>query len=65
MKLGYQQATIGFCVDLTSPHSEIIPVANLLVGKAEGRTTSPLPIDYLPSRSPPSISPEKSAACLT
>jgi hypothetical protein len=37
MKLGYQQATIGFCVDLTSPNSEIIPIANLLVGEAEGR----------------------------
>jgi hypothetical protein len=37
MKLGYQQATIGFCADLTSPNSEIIPIANLLVGEAEGR----------------------------
>jgi hypothetical protein len=37
MKLGYQQATIGFCVDLTSPTSEVIPIANLLVGEAEGR----------------------------
>jgi hypothetical protein len=37
VKLGYQQATIGFCVDLTSPNSEIIPIANLLVGEAEGR----------------------------
>ena len=37
MKLGYQQATIGFCVDLTSPDSEIIPIANLLVGVADGR----------------------------
>jgi hypothetical protein len=37
MKLDYQQATIGFCVDLTSPNSEIIPVANLLVGEADGR----------------------------
>lgn len=35
MKLGYQQATISFCVDLTSPNSEVIPVANLLVGEAE------------------------------
>jgi hypothetical protein len=37
MKLGYQQATIGFCVDLTSPDSEVIPIANLLVGEVEGR----------------------------
>jgi len=37
VKLGYQQATIGFCVDLTSPTSEVIPIANLLVGEAEGR----------------------------
>jgi len=37
MKLGYQQATIGFCVDLTSPSSEIIPIANLLVSEADGR----------------------------
>lgn len=37
MKLGYQQATIGFCVDLTSPNSDVIPIANLLVGEAEGR----------------------------
>lgn len=37
MKLTYQQATIGFAIDLTSPDSEIIPVANLLVGDAEGR----------------------------
>lgn len=37
MKLGYQQATIGFCVDLTSPDGEVIPIANLLVGEAEGR----------------------------
>jgi hypothetical protein len=37
MKLGYQQATIGFCVDLTSPNSEVIPIANLLVGEADGR----------------------------
>ena len=37
MKLCYQQATIGFCVDLTSPNSEIIPIAKLLVGEAEGR----------------------------
>jgi hypothetical protein len=37
MKLTYQQATIGFCTDLTSPNSEVIPVANLLVGEAEGR----------------------------
>ena len=37
MKLGYQQATIGFCVELTSPDSEVIPIANLLVGEAEGR----------------------------
>jgi hypothetical protein len=37
MKLGYQQAMIGFCVDLTSPDSEVIPIANLLVGEAEGR----------------------------
>ncbi|HWO25670.1 MAG TPA: hypothetical protein VNO30_43325 [Kofleriaceae bacterium] len=37
MKLTYQQATIGFCTDLTSPNSEIIPVANLLVGEVEGR----------------------------
>ena len=37
MKLGYQQATIAFCMDLTSPDSEVIPVANLLVGEAEGR----------------------------
>lgn len=37
MKLGYQQATISFCVDLTSPNSDIIPIANLLIGEAEGR----------------------------
>lgn len=37
MKLGYQQATISFCVDLTSPDSEEIPIANLLVGEVEGR----------------------------
>jgi hypothetical protein len=37
VQLGYQQATIAFCVDLTSPDSEVIPVANLLIGEAEGR----------------------------
>jgi hypothetical protein len=37
MKLSYQQATIGFCVDLTFPDGEVIPIANLLVGEAEGR----------------------------
>ena len=37
MQLNYQRATIGFVVDLTSPDSEVIPVANLLVGDAEGR----------------------------
>lgn len=37
MKLGYQQATISFCVDLTSPNGVSFPVANLLVGEAEGR----------------------------
>ena len=37
MKLGYQQATISFCMDLTSPDAPSLPVANLLVGEAEGR----------------------------
>jgi hypothetical protein len=37
MKLGYQQATISFCMDLTSPTAPSLPVANLLVGDAEGR----------------------------
>src|SRR5215510_6364079 len=37
MRLGYQQATIGFCVDLTSPDSEVIPITTLLVGEAAGR----------------------------
>lgn len=37
MKLGYQQATISFCVDLTAPGSDNIPVANLLVGEFDGR----------------------------
>lgn len=37
MQLTYQQATIGFASDLTSPNSEIIPLANLLVGEADGR----------------------------
>ncbi len=36
MKLGYQQATISFCLDLTSPNSQLIPVANLLVGETDG-----------------------------
>lgn len=40
MKLGYQQATIVFCVDLTAPNSEMIPIANLLIGEAEGRQVS-------------------------
>jgi hypothetical protein len=42
MKLGYQQATIGFCVDLTSPTSEVTPIANLLVGEVEGRQVAGL-----------------------
>lgn len=42
MKLGYQQATISFCVDLTSPNSDIIPIANLLIGEAEGRQVAGL-----------------------
>jgi hypothetical protein len=37
MKLAYQQATISFCTDLTSPDGESFPVANLLVGDIEGR----------------------------
>jgi hypothetical protein len=40
MKLSYQQATIGFYVDLTAPNSQNIPIANLLVGEAEGRQVS-------------------------
>lgn len=35
MKLGYQQATISFCMDLSSPDGASLPVANLLVGEAE------------------------------
>lgn len=37
MKLGYQQAAIGFCLDLTAPDSEVIPIANLLIGEADGQ----------------------------
>jgi hypothetical protein len=37
MKLGYQQATISFSMDLTSPNAPSLPVANLLVGESEGR----------------------------
>jgi hypothetical protein len=37
MKLGYQRATINFCMDLTSPNAPSLPVANLLVGEADGR----------------------------
>ncbi len=37
MKLGYQQATISFCMDLTAPDSPSFPVANLLVGEVDGR----------------------------
>lgn len=35
MKLSYQQATISFCRDLTSPDGPSIPVASLLIGEAE------------------------------
>ena len=37
MKLGYQQATISFCMDLTAPDAPSLPIANLLVGEVEGR----------------------------
>ena len=37
MKLNYQQATISFCMDLTSPNARSVPIADLLVGEAEGR----------------------------
>jgi hypothetical protein len=35
MKLTYQQATISFCTDLTSPEGPSIPVASLLIGESE------------------------------
>jgi hypothetical protein len=38
--VSYQQATIGFYVDLTAPNSQNIPIANLLVDEAEGRQVS-------------------------
>lgn len=35
MNLSYQQATISFCSDLTSPNGPSIPVASLLIGETD------------------------------
>lgn len=37
MKLDYQRATISFCMDLTAPEAPSMPIATLIIGKADGR----------------------------
>jgi hypothetical protein len=40
MKLDYHQATISFCMDLTSPDAPSQPIATLLVGEFGGRAVA-------------------------